>query len=1248
MLNCFSAMSVPTLGEMEQTICMLERGTIITKLYSKHRPEQRRLMLVRETRQLLWSSVMADTRTDYEGSLELREIREIRVGKCSKEFRNCAEDSKRFEPAKCFVVLHGSSFKLKTFSVVALSEQEADNWVRGLRYMVQDTVNAPYPLQVERWLRREYYAIENSSMQSAKDGGQVTVKDFKSFLASISCKMTTSKLMECFSEDDARRKNDLRFDDFSRLYRKFLMPNNFLEEMFYSTPGTFAYSKDGETVTLREFQTFLMQEQHEIMGRDDASVSNFIRDFLQDVERDVQEPYFTISEFLDYLFSKQNDLWDRNCDRIYMDMKQPISAYWIASSHNTYLTGDQFSSESSCEAYARALRMGCRCIELDCWNGADNLPYIFHGHTMTSKIKFKDVIKTIKEHAFVTSEYPVILSIEQNCSLEQQRNMAQALTEVFGDMLLTQRCDRAEVQLPSPHQLRRKIILKHKKLPEYEDGCAGGPGIVGGGSGMLTTSGSRSSISGANGDENENMRNFLKEGMLYFKDPVDKAWNLYHFLLTQQQLIYSSHTDENNAGGADDDDNAVSQNSAATLMPKTKDNFANEELHFGENWFHGKLEGGRQEADQLLEAYKHLGDGTFLVRESATFVGDYSLSFWRRNRPNHCRIKLKHENGATKYYLVDNFVFDSLYSLIVYYRKNMLRSSEFSITLREPVPQPKKHETQEWFHPNTTKEQAEQVLIKLDVGSFLVRPSVQSTNAFVISFTINRKIKHCRIMQEGRLYVVDTIQFESLVSLVNYYMRNPLYRNVKLMYPVSQELLRQKLLVCQTSLEHHNGSDFNDASSYMDPSLDDRVTCKALYSYKANKPDELSFPKHAIITNVQRNTSMWWRGDYGGMVQRHFPANYVKVIDSVSDDYNSFSDENNCESISRTDSIDIHGAIVHLSESNEPGILFQLQIQTPTMQNSFIIGFDNQELAYEWIKAIQEGAQIANQLATERRKKERSARVAKEMSDLIIYFRSVPFREHSWVFYEMSSFPETKAEKQFLQQNTMLFLQYHRNQISRVYPKGQRLDSSNFNPVPFWNVGSQMIALNYQTGDKAMQLNQAKFRDNGNCGYLLKPKFMQSDSFDPNNMLAISSLEERFVTIRIIAGRHLFRGGKSNNPLVTVEICGASFDTGVKHRTKVSENGFNPFWNESCKFTVRNPHFALLRFEVQDEDMFAETHFIAQASYPLNCIRTGYRSITLRNKFSEELELASLLVHVEINHAANTSAANEHTVVVDF
>lgn len=56
--------------------------------------------------------------------------------------------------------------------------------------------------------------------------------------------------------------------------------------------------------------------------------------------------------------------------------------------------------------------------------------------------------------------YPVILSIEDHCSIAQQRNMAQHFKKVLGDTLLTKPVDIAADGLPSPNQLKRKILIK--------------------------------------------------------------------------------------------------------------------------------------------------------------------------------------------------------------------------------------------------------------------------------------------------------------------------------------------------------------------------------------------------------------------------------------------------------------------------------------------------------------------------------------------------------------------------------------------------------------------------------------------------------------------------------------------------------------------------------------------------------------------------------------------------------------------
>lgn len=60
------------------------------------------------------------------------------------------------------------------------------------------------------------------------------------------------------------------------------------------------------------------------------------------------------------------------------------------------------------------------------------------------------------------------------------------------------------------------------------------------------------------------------------------------------------------------------------------------------------------------------------------------------------------------------------------------------------------------------------------------------------------------------------------------------------------------------------------------------VTVMATFDYATDKEDELSFCKHAVITNVTKNTGSpgWWKGDYGGLKQLYFPQSFVKEIET--------------------------------------------------------------------------------------------------------------------------------------------------------------------------------------------------------------------------------------------------------------------------------------------------------------------------------------------------------------------------------
>ncbi|XP_078079672.1 1-phosphatidylinositol 4,5-bisphosphate phosphodiesterase epsilon-1 isoform X3 [Mustelus asterias] len=186
-----------------------------------------------------------------------------------------------------------------------------------------------------------------------------------------------------------------------------------------------------------------------------------------------QQGLMSFEGFARFLMDKENVASKNDESQINVeDLQYPLSYYYIESSHNTYLTGHQLKGESSVELYSQVLLQGCRSVELDCWDGDDGAPIIYHGHTLTTKIPFKDVVESINRSAFVNSEMPVILSIENHCSLPQQRKMAEIVKNVFGDKLVTKFLFESDFadnpMLPSVWQLRGKILLKNKKLKAHQ------------------------------------------------------------------------------------------------------------------------------------------------------------------------------------------------------------------------------------------------------------------------------------------------------------------------------------------------------------------------------------------------------------------------------------------------------------------------------------------------------------------------------------------------------------------------------------------------------------------------------------------------------------------------------------------------------------------------------------------------------------------------------------------------------------
>eukprot|EP00055_Hartaetosiga_balthica_P005466 m.16099 g.16099 ORF g.16099 m.16099 type:complete len:1061 (-) comp4566_c0_seq1:183-3365(-) len=387
-------------------------------------------------------------------SISLTSLVSVLDGKDSKGFKG--SDTQRYEADLCFTVEHTGGI----LDLISESKDRRDIWTACLRYLMKQGKD---DAQLKATKARHAWINSLFEQQDQDKDGLLSFPEAKELLGKLAPYVERASIddqvehviggkMEkkdggCVTLDHIRES----VKNLSSMRALF-----FLFEQYSSSSDAMSPNDLATFMEVEEEQTLTVDECAELISKHEPVPEN-------KVAKRLTFAGFCVLSLNKFSVSVE-DLGKAD------DTSWPINHYYIQSSHNTYLTGNQVSEPSNAQRYREVLREGARLVEVDVWSTDKNEIAIRHGDTDVQPCDPLEVFRLINEHAFEYTEYPLFVLIEMHLqSSKQQASLAQSIKDMFQARLFTREDPLFSADgLPSLEELKSRIIICSQRGTDKE------------------------------------------------------------------------------------------------------------------------------------------------------------------------------------------------------------------------------------------------------------------------------------------------------------------------------------------------------------------------------------------------------------------------------------------------------------------------------------------------------------------------------------------------------------------------------------------------------------------------------------------------------------------------------------------------------------------------------------------------------------------------------------------------------------